>query len=126
MATPSTIFTELVTTTDRNWGQKVTDNVSLHNALLRRLKDKGRIKDVSGGYEIAEPIEYGPNSTYQRYAGYDNLNVGASDVLTSAKYAFRQVAIHVTASGKEIRMNSSKEAMFNLVEERKRNAIHSA
>ena len=66
MATPSQIFTEMVTTTDRTWGQKVTDNVSKHNALLRRMKERGKIKTVGGGYEIAEPIEYAENGTYQR------------------------------------------------------------
>lgn len=126
MATPSTIFTEMVTSTDRTWGQGVTDNVSKHNALLARMKAKGKIKTVGGGYEIAERIEYAENSTYQRYAGYDALNTNASDVLTTAKYAYRQVALHVTASGREIRMNNSKEAMINLVKSRKDNAIRTA
>lgn len=126
MATPSQIFTEMVTTTDRTWGQKITDNVSKHNALLNRMKSKGKIKTIGGGYEIAEPISYAENSTYQRYAGYDALNTNASDVLTTVKYPFRQVALHVTASGREIRMNSSKEAMKNLVRARKDNAIDTA
>jgi len=126
MATPSQIFTEMVTTTDRTWGQKITDNVSKHNALLSRMKSRGKIKTVGGGYEIAEPISYAENSTYQRYAGYDALNTNASDVLTTVKYPYRQVALHVTASGREIRMNSSKEAMKNLVRERKNNAMDTA
>jgi hypothetical protein len=126
MSTPSQIFTEMVTATDRTWGQKVADNVSKHNALLSRMKSRGKIKTVGGGYEIAEPIEYAENSTYQRYAGYDALNTNASDVLTSAKYPYRQVAIHVTASGREIRMNMSQQAMINLVRQRKDNAIRTA
>lgn len=126
MATPSQIFTELVTTTDRTWGQRITDNVSRHNALLNRMKSRGKIKTVGGGYEIAEQIEYAENGTYQRYAGYDALNTSASDVLTSVRYPYRQVALHVTSSGREIRMNSSKEAMLNLVAARKRNAINTA
>lgn len=127
MATPSSVFTEMVTTTDRHWGTRVTDNVSEHNALLRRLKDKGKIKTYSGGYEIAEPIEYAENATYQRYAGYDALNTSASDVLTSVKYDWQQVALHCVASGREIRMNmGSKERMINLVKARKDNALKTA
>jgi len=126
MATPSQIFTEMVTTTDRTWGQKITDNVSKHNALLNRMKARGNIKTLSGGYEIAEPISYAENSTYQRYAGYDALNTNASDVLTTVKYPLRQVALHVTASGREIRMNAGKEAMKNLVRARKENAMDTA
>jgi hypothetical protein len=117
----------MVTTTDRTWGSKVTDNVSDHNALLNIMKRRGKIKTVSGGYEIAEPIEYAENATYQRYAGYDALNTDASDVLTTVKYDYKQVALHVTASGEEIRKNmGSKERMTNLVKARKRNALHTA
>lgn len=127
MATPSTVFTEMVTSTDRTWGSKVTDNVSNHNALLNIMKRKGKIKTVSGGFEIAEPIEYAENSTYQRFSGYDNLNTAASDVLTTVKYEYKQIALHVTASGREIRMNmGSKERMINLVKARKDNALRTA
>jgi hypothetical protein len=127
MPSPSTVFTELVTTTDRTWGSKITDNVSKHNGLLTIMKKKGKIKTVSGGYEIAEPLEYAENSTYQRYSGYDALNTNASDVLTTVKYDYRQVALNVTASGREIRMNMGDKArMFNLVKARKDNAVRSA
>jgi len=126
MATPSSVFTEMVTTTDRSWGRKVTDNVSENNALMSRMKAKGGIKTVSGGYEIAEPLDYAENGTYQRYSGYEGLNTSASDVITSAKYAFQQVALHVTASGRELRMNSGKEQMINLVKARKENALRTA
>jgi hypothetical protein len=117
----------MVTTTDRNWGQKVVDNVSNHNALLSRLKSRGKIEVENGGYEIARQIDYAENGTYQRYAGYDALNTNASDVLTSVKYPYQQVALHVTASGREVRMNmGSKERMINLVKARKDNALRTA
>lgn len=83
------------------------------------MKEKGKIKtDASGGYEIAIPLSHSENSTYQRYSGYDTLNVGASDVLSAAKYDWAQVALHVTASGRELRMNNSEERMINLVKSR--------
>lgn len=127
MATPSSVFTEMVTTTDRAWGSRVTDNVSDHNGLLYRMKAKGNIKTVSGGYEIAEPIDYAENATYQRFSGYDALNTNASDVLTTVKYEWQQVALHCVASGREIRMNmGDKERMINLVKARKENALRTA
>ncbi len=126
MATPSAIFTEMVTTTQRNWGAEVIDNVSNHNALLYIMKKKGHIKSIDGGYEIAQPPAYAENSTYQRYTGYEALNTAASDELTSAKYPLQQAALHITASGRELRMNSGKEAMKNLVKERKANAKRTA
>src|SRR5262249_16990188 len=66
------------------------------------------------------------NSTYQRYTGYDTLNVNASDVITAARYDWAQIALHVTASGRELRQNNSKEAMIKLVRARIENARHTA
>ena len=91
------------------------------------MKKKGNIKTVDGGYEIAEQIEYAENGTYQRYSGYEGLDTSASDVLTSVKYDWQQVALHVTASGREIRMNmGSKARMIDLVEARKKVAMKTA
>lgn len=126
MPTPSTVFTELVTTTLRNTASEIVDNVSDHNGLTRKLKEKGKIKNLDGGTEIAIPLEYAENSTYQRFYGYDQLNTNASDVFTSAKYDWAQVALHVVASGRELMINSGKEQMFNLVKSRKKNAYKSA
>lgn len=126
MASPSTVFTEMVTSTDRNWTSDVADNVSKHNGLMYTIKKKGKIKTISGGYEIAIPLEHSENGTYQRYSGFEGLNTSASDILSAAKYEFRQVALHVTASGRELRMNMSKEKMIDLVKIRKSNALHTA
>lgn len=126
MSTPSSVFTEMVTSTERAWSQKVTDNVSDHNALLRRLKDKDKIRTYGGGYEITLPLEYAENGTYQRFAGYDLLNTNASDVLTTAKFDNKMIALHVTASGQELLQNSGKEQMINLVKVRKQNALKTA
>src|SRR6056297_1341271 len=113
MATPSATFTEMVTTTLRHTGTDIADNVTNHNALLNIMKRKNKIKTISGGYEIQEMLEYAENDTYQRFSGYEQLNTQASDVLTSAKYEWQQIALHITASGKELRMNSGKPAMIN-------------
>jgi hypothetical protein len=126
MATPSAVFTEMVTATDRTWSKGVADNVSEHNALLRIMKSKGNIRSSDGGYEIKEDLEYAENDTYQRYSGYDALNTNASDVLTAARYPYQQIALHVTASGRELRMNSGKAAMVKLVAARKKNAQKTA
>jgi len=126
MATPSTTFTEMVTTTLRKSGTEVIDNVSNHNALINRMKKKGKIKSFTGGYEIQVPLDYAENGTTQRYSGYESLNTGASDVLTSAKYPLQQIALHVTASGRELRLNSGKAQMINLVKAKKQNALRSA
>ena len=117
-----TTFTELVTTTYRNHKKEVADNVSNHNALFRRLTQKGRYRREDGGLSITVPLEYAENSTYTRYSGYDPLNVGASDVLSAAEYPWRQVSVNVAASGLEIRSNSGENRIVNMVKTKIKNA----
>lgn len=126
MASPNSTFTEMVTTTLRNHPSEISDNVSGHNALYRYLKKAGRVKTLSGGYEIVRPVAYQNNSTFQRYSGYDTLNIGASDVLSAAKFAWVQSAVHITASGAELRMNAGKEQIVDLADARLTNAKRTA
>lgn len=123
MPSPNAIFTELVSTTFRKHSKDLKDNVSKHNALYRRLVEKGQTRKESGGLTIVEGLDYAANATYQRYSGFDVLNVGASDVISSAEYQWRQIAIHVVASGLELRINSGESKIINLVKSRMKNAM---
>ena len=127
MPSPNSTFTEMVSTTMRKHHKKIVDNVTDNNALLTVLKERGNIRtDHSGGYEISIPLSYAENATYQRYSGYDTLNQAASDVLTAAKFDWSQAALHVTASGRELRMNNGEEAMIKLVKARTEVAMATA
>jgi hypothetical protein len=123
MPSPNSVFTELVTTTFRNHRKEIKDNLSKNNALLRRLTGKGNTRHEDGGLSIVCPLDYAANSTYQRYSGYDLLNVQASDVLSAAEYQWRQIAINVVASGLELRTNKGDSRIINLVKSRVKNAI---
>jgi hypothetical protein len=123
MPSPHAVFTELASTTLRKHRKEIKDNVSKNNALLRVLMRKGNIRYEDGGLTIVEPLDYAQNATYQRYSGYDVLNIGASDVISSAEYQWRQIAITVVASGLELRVNSGEARMINLVKARIKNAI---
>lgn len=127
MASPSSTFTEIVTTTLRSTKKKLVDNVTKNNALLTFIKEGGGIRtDTGGGYEIQIPLIYAENSTYQRFNGFDTLNIGQSDVLTSAKYDWQQAAIHVVSSGRELKMNASEEKMISLANARIKVAMATA
>lgn len=127
MTTPNSVFTELVTTTLREHPAAIADNVSDHNGLYSRLKKKGRVmKALDGGYEIAEPLEYAENSNFTRYSGYDELPISSSEVFTAAKYDWVQSAVAVTASGRELRINSGKNRIIDLMKARTKNAIKTA
>lgn len=119
-------FTEMITTTLREHPSEITDNVSTHNALARELKRRGKIKKVDGGHKIVRPLDYAENGTYQRYSGYDTLNVQASDVLSASEFDWMQAAINVTASGRELRLNAGKNQIIDLAEARLTNAKRTA
>ena len=124
MPSPNAVFTELVTTTFRKHKKTLTDNVSRNNALLRYLQRKKKIRSEDGGLTIAVPLEYAENSTYQRYSGFDVLNVAQSDVMTSAEFQWRQIAVNVVASGRELRINKGESRIINLSKSRLKNAMN--
>tara|TARA_R100001163_G_scaffold15604_2_gene14121 strand:- start:2307 stop:3248 length:942 start_codon:yes stop_codon:yes gene_type:complete len=115
MASPN--LSEIVTTTLRNRSKTLSDNVSNHNALLRRLRENGNQTSVTGR-DIVRELEYADNGTVQFYSGYESLDVSPSDVLSAAVFDYKQLAGNVTISGLEQIKNSGTEAIINLLEAR--------
>jgi hypothetical protein len=122
MAVPNSNFSEIIATTLRNRSGKLADSVTKNNAILARLKERGRIKPVSGGRTIVQELEYAENGTFMYYSGYEVLNISPSDVITAAEYDYKQAAVAVSISGLEQLQNSGKEAVIDLLESRIANA----
>lgn len=122
LVNPSSTVTEIVTTTLRNRTGKLADNVTKNNALLYRLRARGRVKPVTGGRTIVQELNYQENGTYKRYSGYEVLNIAPSDVFTGAEYNYAQAAVAVSISGLEMLQNSGEEAIIDLLEGRIENA----
>jgi len=120
---PSPNLGEIVTTTLRNRSGMLQDNTTKNNAILARLKQRGRIKTVSGGRTIVEEMDYAENATFQWYSGYDQLNVSPSDVITAAEFNYAQAAVAISMSGLEELQNSGKEQVIDLLEGRMENAM---
>lgn len=123
MASPNSTFTELVSTTFRKHRKQIKDNISNRNALLKYMRKNGNVMQEDGGLTIATPLDYAENSTYQRYSDWDTLNIAASDVISSAEYQWRQIAINIVASGRELRVNSGDSRIINLADARMKNAM---
>ena len=101
----------------RNRSRTLSDNVSNHNALLRKLRENGNQTSVTGR-DIVRELEYADNGTVQFYSGYETLDVSPSDVLSAAVFDYKQLAGNVTISGLEQVKNSGTEAIINLLEAR--------
>ena len=123
MATPSAIFTELVSTTFRKHHKEIKDNVSNNNAYLKRLMKDGNMETLDGGTSIVTTLDYNSNSTYQRYTGLDILDVSESDVITAAEYQWRQIALSVVSSGLQLRVNKGDSQIIKLAKAKIKNAI---
>ena len=120
MADPG--LSELVTVALRNRTGKLADNVTENNALLYRLKQRGKVKPASGGRTIVQELEYAENGNGMWYSGYETLNTSAQTVFTAAEFDWKQYAVAVTISGLERLQVSGKEKVIDLLEARISNA----
>jgi hypothetical protein len=122
---PSPGLTELVTTTLRNRTRRAADNFSRNNVILTQLNKRGK-ETFDGGRTIVQELMYANNVTYQRYSGYDPLNISPSDVLTAAEYPIRQMAVAISINGLEMLQNRGRERSIALLTSRITNAEETA
>lgn len=118
MPDPHSTFNEMVTMTNRHHSESTADNLSEHHPVWLLMNEKGRIELVDGGYELVEDIEYPGSGNFQWYSSYGRIQVNPPKFITAAKFDWKQSAMVVTASGREIRQNSGREAMKKLVRSR--------
>ena len=98
-------LSEIITTTLRNRSKNLSDNVSNHNPLLNRMRERGNLTQVTGR-DIVRELEYADNGSVAFYNGYEVLDTSPSDVLTAAVFEYKQLAGNVTISGREQIQNS--------------------
>lgn len=119
---PSPNLSEIVTTTLRNRSGEFADNMLDNNALLSRLKKRGKVRMLPGGRTIVQELEYADNQTVKNYSGYETLNISPSDVFTAAEFEWKQKAVAVSISGLEELQNSGPDAIIPLLASRIENA----
>lgn len=120
MAVPG--LSEVATMTLRSRMRKLADNMSRNNAVWTRLNSRGNVRPFGGGRTIVCEIEYANNQTYQRFSGYQTLNISPSPAFSAAEYPIRQVAVVVSISGLEQLQNSGREQSIDLLQSRISNA----
>ena len=118
MAFANTNYSDILATTIEARSRKVADNVTSNNALLARLKARGRIKTFDGGHKIIEELSFAENANAGWYSGYDLLPVGVSDVISAAEFDIKQAAVPVVISGLEQLQNAGRARMIDLMEAR--------
>ena len=96
----------------------IADNVTKNNALLTKLKSKGKVKPFTGGREIIQELSHSENQTGKYYSGYEILDISPSEVLSAAVYPIKQASVAVTISGLEELQNAGREQMIDLLDSR--------
>jgi hypothetical protein len=109
---------EQIVTTLFSQKDKTADTIMKHHPLLNLLKEKGKIKKRSLGYEIRKAARYNDTAVGDFYSGYDNFNLDSSIDLTGFRFAVKQVYEPFALSGREKRANRDQEQLLDVVDEK--------
>ena len=115
-------YSDALATTLAYRSKELADNVSKNNALLHHLKDKSKIREISGGSKILEELEYGEGDMIW-YNGYDAIDYSPKQLFSAAEYALKLCAVPVAISGEDLLKNSGPEKIIDLFEKRVENAF---
>jgi len=106
---------DILSTTMHHYRKSLTDNIWNSRPLLEYYMSKGRLRLVSGGISIVEPLITSEGET-QAYHGYDPVLINPVPTVTAAQYDWKQLAATIIISGLEEAQNNSKEMIVNLLE----------
>lgn len=120
MAFANSQISDVIATTIQRRSGKLADNVTNNNALLFKLKMRGRVQSFSGGNVILEEIMYNDAATnnVNSYSGAEVINTGANSPISAFQFPIAQYAGAVSVTGLEILQNSGKEQIIDLLEGR--------
>ena len=112
--TPAT-WDDILSTTMHNVRKQLTDNVFNGRPLLNYLMSNGRVRTISGGISIVEPLLYAEGD-WMGYGEWDAIDVKPVNTATAAQFPWRQLVATIAISGLEEAQNNSTEMRVNLLE----------
>lgn len=118
MAFANNSYSDVLATTIESRSGVVADNITKNNALLTRLRERGRNKPFSGGSTILQELSFAENGTAMYYSGAEVLNISPSDVISAAQFPIKQAAVAVTINGLEMLQNAGEEQIIDLFDAR--------
>ena len=106
-------FDALFTTSLSKYIPTLIDNVGISNAFFTKVKNSGGYMPVDGGTDVKIPLMYALGQM-QWFEGYDTLNTDPMDGITNSIWQWREAAIPITISRREMRFNGQQ--LVNLVD----------
>jgi len=76
----------LLSTTLKNYRTNLVDQIFKSNATFFMLKEKGAVKEETGGERIVQPLMYAKNTTAGSYSGYDSLDTTPQAGIDAAEF----------------------------------------
>lgn len=114
-------YNDVFTTSLESRTGNLADNVSKSNALLKRLQEKSKIREITGGSKILEELEYGEGDLTW-YSGYETITYTPKQLFTAAEFSLKLCAVPVAISGEDMLKNAGHEQIMDLMEKRIENA----
>jgi hypothetical protein len=90
------------------------DQVHNRSPLWKWVRDKGRMKTLSGGERISVPVLYEDSGNFKYYSGTEQLNVTGYEGITRAFYPWIQAATAVVLSGIDQRVNMGESKVRDI------------
>lgn len=115
-------YDDLLRTTLQHRAKDVQDAISNRFMFMKQLEKKGRVKKQRGGRTLIETLHARENGSFQWYFGGQQLNISPSHTLQEAEADWKQCAVAVLITGREMLINDGEDAIFNLMDERVENA----
>jgi hypothetical protein len=112
--TPAT-WDDILSTTMHNVRKQLTDNIFNSRPLLNFMMSNGRVRTISGGISIVEPLLYAEGD-FASYGEWDQITVTPKVTATAAQFDWKQLVATIAISGLEEAQNNSTEMRVNLLE----------
>ena len=119
----NTNFTTLIATTLQNFSNKIMDNVTTNNTLLRYLKRADNIKVVGGGRQFVHQLLYAQNSSFAARGKLDTISTPVTDPVTASEWEIKVVSGSIVLPTLDVAMNSgNREKLLDYVAAKKMEA----
>lgn len=121
---PGNIDNILTTTLKAQLAATPADNFYDDYVGIDWLNRNGRI-EKKGGERISAMLEYADQGESEFLRGYDPINTTGNEFLTEAMFEWCEQATSIKISNREIKQNSGKHKLVDLLEAKKKNALKS-
>jgi hypothetical protein len=125
MVTPNSTnfsFDELASLTIANYSDEIRDNVSNNIPTYAMFDDEGGVLTADGGTVLSEQLDFGDNSTFKWFSGYEELSLTPTEAIGSAHFDWKECNANVIFNRREIAINSGASKRHDLIQSKSTNA----